>query len=369
MSGPARGYVQVRRGLLEHVRRGDITPLGLSAYALMLLGADSRTGIWWGSAKGLAADFGFVERTARDLLESLEAAGHIKRFATPGRHGNYPILLDGYEVRHGVNEDRRLSAKATMDWKNPVYENCEEDVHDNDEDNVEGGASKVVRSDLGKGMGKDESLSAPGIQDASGAKPFNFDDDLRKHPSGPGRTRLLLWYAAGFDADAGFKAYQHVDQFHTVAERIYSGMRSLPNTLETHERFMSQVVNHCSEHGFKAPRGWMRCLNNGRRELDAETLADAERQFKEAAETLQPYLGTDTIELVKSYLADTAGVEDFDSLPAKRRREEVQRLSRFIRSRGAVETARDIKSIQDEAADKLSKSAVAAHTTIGEFKE
>jgi MarR-like DNA-binding transcriptional regulator SgrR of sgrS sRNA len=108
-----------------------------AALTLMILGADSATGIWKGSAKALAAIYGFTMRTARKALESLHARGYIKRFPTRGRHGNYPILIHHYECSHGVNEGRRLNAGKTVNWRAPVYESCDEHANDRVNDHVQ----------------------------------------------------------------------------------------------------------------------------------------------------------------------------------------------------------------------------------------
>lgn len=116
-----RGYLKLRRGIKDHIRRGFISKMETLAFILMALDADPRTGVWWGSAKAMAGEFTFEERTARMALESLEKKGYIKRFTRQGRHGNYAILVNNYECTDGVNEGMVLSAADTTDCEAPVY--------------------------------------------------------------------------------------------------------------------------------------------------------------------------------------------------------------------------------------------------------
>jgi hypothetical protein len=121
------GYTQKRRGAVEHLRDGRLTLLEYGAHDLVLALADKKTGIWWGSAKALAAHCGagdVSERQARHLLESLESKHYIRRFAKKRGHGNYAILINKYEVTFGAHKGMRLNAEKTADWRNPVYESC-----------------------------------------------------------------------------------------------------------------------------------------------------------------------------------------------------------------------------------------------------
>jgi hypothetical protein len=127
------GHVQMRRGLLDHLRYGRMTLKQKGAFETILQLADWQTGVWFGSARALSAICGkgdVAEREARDLLESLEKAkpqGYIRRFVTPGRRGNYPILVHKYEVRV-CEVIFRVNAWKTVDWKHPELEPCEVDV-------------------------------------------------------------------------------------------------------------------------------------------------------------------------------------------------------------------------------------------------
>lgn len=119
------GFVAKRRGVIEHLQDGRLTLLEYGAYDVLIGLAEKSTGIWPGSAKALAATCGagdLSERQARHVLEALEAKQYIRRFARPRAHGNYPILINKYEVSFGAYAGMRLNAVATTDWRNPTYE-------------------------------------------------------------------------------------------------------------------------------------------------------------------------------------------------------------------------------------------------------
>jgi hypothetical protein len=127
------GHVRMRRGLLDHLRYGRMTLKQKGAFETIVQLADWQTGVWFGSARAFSAICGagdVPEREARDLLESLERAkpqGYIRRFVTPGKRGNYPILVHKYEVRV-CEVTFRVNAWKTVDWKHPELESCEVDV-------------------------------------------------------------------------------------------------------------------------------------------------------------------------------------------------------------------------------------------------
>jgi hypothetical protein len=133
----AQGHVQMRRGLLNHLRLGRMTLKQKGAFETIVELADWQTGVWFGSARALSAICGagdVPEREARDLLESLEKAkpqGYIRRFLIAGHRGNYPILVHKYEIRVGEPNASmlvRVNAWETKDWRHPALESCEVDV-------------------------------------------------------------------------------------------------------------------------------------------------------------------------------------------------------------------------------------------------
>ena len=122
----ANGYVQLRRGVLQHCREGKLPPTIFAMYIHLILEADKASGVVWSSAKSLASRYGYGERHSRSALESLETKGYIRRFPIPGRHGEYPILVNKYCPSTGARKGSMLNAKKSADWQHLVFENCEE---------------------------------------------------------------------------------------------------------------------------------------------------------------------------------------------------------------------------------------------------
>jgi len=72
-------FVQLRRGLLEHVETGRLSAREFAAYVLIVLLADASTGVWWGNSVALAAKFGsgdVSELAAQKTLRSLGEKGY-----------------------------------------------------------------------------------------------------------------------------------------------------------------------------------------------------------------------------------------------------------------------------------------------------
>jgi hypothetical protein len=103
------GFLQLRRGVFEHVRDGRMTMTEAFCYIYMLTQADTRTGIWNGSAGALSGELAMPQRTARNILEALDHR-YIKRFTTPGRHSCYPIALHKFLVTDGEHIGKHLNA-------------------------------------------------------------------------------------------------------------------------------------------------------------------------------------------------------------------------------------------------------------------
>ncbi len=95
------GFAPIRRGLWEHVRDGRMSHLEALAFVYICSQADTRTGIWKGCAKSLAGELGMKERTARDVLEKMEHGDYIRRFAIPGLHSCYPMLVHKFPITQG----------------------------------------------------------------------------------------------------------------------------------------------------------------------------------------------------------------------------------------------------------------------------
>ena len=182
MGWGSNGFVPIRRGILEHLRDGRITHGELAAYIVMILEADSKTGIWKGSARALAALYGWTQRGARHVLERLERKGYIRRFATPRSHANYPVLIDKYLCAEGGLEGRRLNVRASTDWRNPVYENCPQNSA---EHGPEDGAERAPKQQR---EGKIKTTLDPALPPAK-TRSVGGDCFTLQHPSRIGRPK------------------------------------------------------------------------------------------------------------------------------------------------------------------------------------
>lgn len=123
------GFVKLRRGALDHVEAGRVGLLDLGVFALLLLRSNSVVGagdLWpagiaMSSAKAISAyaPRNIGEREIQRSLSNLERAKWIKRFRTPGRHGNYPVLLCRHSVHDLSGNEFRVDGENTTDWRHP----------------------------------------------------------------------------------------------------------------------------------------------------------------------------------------------------------------------------------------------------------
>jgi hypothetical protein len=107
------GFAPLRRGLWEHLRDGRMTPLETLAFIYICSQADTRTGIWKGSAGALVTELGFKPRTARDVIERLEHGDYIRRFLRPGERFCYPILVHKFAISQGEHDGEVLDALSS----------------------------------------------------------------------------------------------------------------------------------------------------------------------------------------------------------------------------------------------------------------
>lgn len=113
----ANGFVPLRRGIWEHVRDGRMSHLEALAFIYLCSQADTRSGIWNGSAGALAGELGIRPRTARDLLERMQQDGYVRRFTVPGKHICYPVLIHKFPLTQGEHNGEQLNALGS---KSPV---------------------------------------------------------------------------------------------------------------------------------------------------------------------------------------------------------------------------------------------------------
>ena len=108
------GFVPIRRGILEHIQDGRLTPLEFTAHYLITSQADTRTGKWVGSAKCIASALCITERMARRVLENLSRGDYIRRFPVPGKHVCYPILVHKFHPTNGEHKGEQLDAISSL---------------------------------------------------------------------------------------------------------------------------------------------------------------------------------------------------------------------------------------------------------------
>jgi hypothetical protein len=104
------GYLQHRRGIWEHVRDGRLSLQDVAVHLYIASQADTRSGIWNGSASALAGELCISPRVARRFLERLSRGGYLKRFPTPGKHVCYPILVHKFAITDGEHRGEHLNA-------------------------------------------------------------------------------------------------------------------------------------------------------------------------------------------------------------------------------------------------------------------
>lgn len=136
------GFVPLRRGLWEHIRDGRMCVMQALAFIYMCSQADTRTGVWKGCAKSICGELGICERTARDVLEKLELGNYIRRFAVPGRHFCYPILVHKFPITQGEHNGEQLNALESKSPAELSYFPREQTVQQDGEHGVEHNAAQ-----------------------------------------------------------------------------------------------------------------------------------------------------------------------------------------------------------------------------------
>jgi len=108
------GFFQLRRGIWEHVRDGRLSLQDVAVHQYIASQADTRTGIWNGSAGALAGELCLSPRVTRRFLERLSRGDYLRRFPVPGRHVCYPILVHKFLITDGEHRGEQLNALASM---------------------------------------------------------------------------------------------------------------------------------------------------------------------------------------------------------------------------------------------------------------
>ena len=119
-----------RRGILEHIDSGaiDLLESGIQDYLLLkanlLIGSPyDLVGVCFTSAPAIHAHCRRVsERTIQRCLTHLEDLGLLKTWKTPGKRGNFPVLVCRASVHDLSGNEYRINGAKTIDWRKPVYE-------------------------------------------------------------------------------------------------------------------------------------------------------------------------------------------------------------------------------------------------------
>lgn len=151
MAGGNSGFIQLRRGLSEHVRDGRLSFFEASLYVFILMDANPATGLCYGSAGLFAAIYGISGRTCRDALEKLESKGYLKRFPVRGKHGSYPILVNKFRCSDGAMKGKYVNCSKSTTCNSIFYDFCDDSVDDSavasvNEDVNESATSKILET-------------------------------------------------------------------------------------------------------------------------------------------------------------------------------------------------------------------------------
>jgi hypothetical protein len=169
------GWYPRRRGILEHLERGDVSLLDIAIHDVLSLWADHQSGICWASAEKInaLAPSEFSYKSVQRSLAKLERIGWIKRWMTKGKRGNYPVLVCRYFVRDASMTWISTSGERTTDWRDVKFDA----VHDPSFKGPPG-----VRSDV-RELGGEQSVVMSASQEGraekpDGSKSLTADDEL-----------------------------------------------------------------------------------------------------------------------------------------------------------------------------------------------
>ena len=124
------GFIQLRRGLYEHVKDGRLSFFEVSLYVAILSDTNPSTGLCFGSAGLFAALYNVSSRTCRDALEKLEEKGYLRRFPIRGKHGSYPILVNKFKCSSGAMKGKYVNCSKSSSYVDIIYDICNDGVDD-----------------------------------------------------------------------------------------------------------------------------------------------------------------------------------------------------------------------------------------------
>jgi hypothetical protein len=118
------GFAQIRNGLKEHIEAGKLCPTDLGVYTFLHLYCDYSTGVYKGTALGIAYRMGDAthKSTINKSLARLKKIKFINFRAGNGKRGGYEILIDKFEPTFGELRGCRLNAWKSASNGRPLYE-------------------------------------------------------------------------------------------------------------------------------------------------------------------------------------------------------------------------------------------------------
>jgi hypothetical protein len=118
------GFSKIRNGLRDHIKAGELCPTDLGVYLFLHMSCDYATGIYTGTALGIAYGFGDVslKDKIKHSLNRLRKSRFINYRSGNGKRKGYSILIDKYEPTYGARSGQRLNAWKHVDNAIPEYE-------------------------------------------------------------------------------------------------------------------------------------------------------------------------------------------------------------------------------------------------------
>jgi hypothetical protein len=110
------GFVKFRRGLLDHLLEGRMSPDEYCVFSLLLQVADFRSGVWRGSGVALSTYLKtWSVRKCQRVLKSLARKAYVSLRSCRGKRGNYPVIIHKYGRKVTTRVSPVLKSDDTSD--------------------------------------------------------------------------------------------------------------------------------------------------------------------------------------------------------------------------------------------------------------
>lgn len=118
------GFTAIRNGIRDHIKKGKLLPGDLGVYVYLHLECDWRTGIYHGTALGIAHGFHnpSLKREIQDALYRLRREKYINYRIGNGSRGGYEMLIHKFRPTVGQLYGRELNAWEHGELCKPFYE-------------------------------------------------------------------------------------------------------------------------------------------------------------------------------------------------------------------------------------------------------